>query len=42
MVQNPAEEADTFSASQEIPPPSFLGNPKVHYRIKNNQFNVAP
>jgi hypothetical protein len=25
MVQSPAEEADTFSASQEIPPSPFEG-----------------
>ena len=41
MVQSTAEEADTFSASQEIPHPHLLGNPKVRYRVKISQLNLS-
>jgi hypothetical protein len=33
MEQSPSREANRFSATQEIPPPSILWNPNVRYRI---------
>jgi hypothetical protein len=38
MQHNPSWEANSFSASQEIP--QILWNLKVHYRIHNSQPNV--
>jgi hypothetical protein len=34
MEQSPSSEADSHSASQEIPWPSY--NPKIHYHVHNN------
>jgi hypothetical protein len=34
MEQSPSREANSHSASQEIP--LLLWNPKIHYRVHNN------
>jgi hypothetical protein len=35
-VESPSVEDDSRSSSQEIPPPPFKWNPKVHHRVYNS------